>query len=105
MFLTGNVLAHNPSHVLVSGGPQLSGDVTVWGNSHGQSGYAGNLNLGFGYSPTTYYGHSHVPSCGHQLVYPYVSGYPVGYGNGYHSGYRGNAHGNKRTRGHHKGHR
>lgn len=107
LFLTSNALAHNPGHVLVSGGHQLSGGVTVWGNSYGQSGYAGNLNLGFGYPPATYYGHAHAPSCGHQLVYPYVNGYPVGYGygNGYRSGYRGNAHRNKYARGHHKGHR
>jgi len=51
LFITGDVLAHNPGHVLVSGGPQLSGGVTMWGNSYGQSGYAGNLNPGFGYPP------------------------------------------------------
>ena len=103
--LTSNALAHHPVRVRVPGGPQLSGGVTVWGNSYGQSGYAGNLNVGFGYPSATYYGHAHASSCGHQMVYPHVNGYPVGYSNGYRSIHPRNGHGNKRARGHHKGHR
>lgn len=105
LFLTSNALAHDPVQVLVPGEPQLSGGVTVWGNSYGQSGYAGNLNLGFGYPPATYYSHVHAPSCGHQLVYPYVNVYPVRYSKGYRNSHRGNTHGNHHARGRQKGHR
>jgi hypothetical protein len=105
LLLATNAMAHNPGQVLVYRTPQLSGGITVWDNSYGQSGYAGNINLGFGYAPATYYGHVHAPSCGHQFAYPYVNGYPVGFTNGHGGAHHGNTHGRHHGRGRYKGHR
>jgi len=103
LFLATSAVAHNPGPVLAYGGPVLSGGVTIWGNSHGQTGYAGNINLGFGqvYAPAPYYGHVHGPSCGHPAPYGYAPAYRPVYGQGYSHGY---GHGKHHGRGHGKGH-
>ncbi len=87
LFVATAAVAHKPGHVVVYGGPLLSGGVTLWGNSHGQSGYAGNINLGFAntHARMPVYGHVHGPSCGHAMGHSYALGFKNGYrnGNGY----------------------
>jgi hypothetical protein len=93
LFGSTAVAAHGSGYGGSYSGIPLTGGITVWGNSSGHVGYAGNLRLGFssGYAPVPYYGHVHGPSCG------YAS--PYGYGSGHHRGYR-NGHNNRRHRNH-----
>ncbi len=89
-------LAHSPGYGDAYAGIPLTGGITVWRDSYGNTGYAGNVSLGFaggytnhGYAPVPYYGHVHGPVCGHLP--------PHGYARGHH---RGSRHGHHR-KGHH----
>ena len=107
LFGSTAVVAHGSGYGGSHSNIPLTGGITVWGNSSGHVGYAGNLNLGFsngyagyGYPAVPYYGHVHGRSCGHAS--------PYGYGSRH---YRGNRHGhhNRRNRNHngrgqHNGH-
>jgi hypothetical protein len=88
-FGSSAVLAHNPGAYT---GIPLTGGITIWGDSNGHTGYAGNVSLGFtgayanhGYAAVPYYGPSHGPSCGHVPPYGYARGYKRGYRNGHHN--------------------
>jgi hypothetical protein len=78
-------------------GNGLSGNVSVWGNSYGQSGWSGSLNYGssIAYAPVYVVPppHAHGPACYHQPR--------RGYGKAYRKGYK---HGRRDARHHGKGH-
>ena len=82
--------------------PVVSGSATVWGNSMGDSGYSGtiNINNGYGYAavPVLITANPYAP-----VYYPapaYV--YPQPYYRGHSRGHRhGHKHGSGHDRGHH----
>lgn len=90
------VLAHNSGYGGAYAGIPLTGGITIWGDSYGHTGYAGNVSLGFasgyanhGYATVPYYGHVHGFSRGHRPPYGYARGYRRGYGYGHYSDHRG----------------
>ena len=94
LFGSTTVLAHNTAYVGAYAGVPFSGGITIWGDSYGRTGYAGNVSLGIaggyanpGYAPTAYYGHVHGRSCGHKPRYGYARGYKNGYRHGKHNGH------------------
>ena len=105
LMVSGAAFAHDPGGYYGYPTSGLTGGVTVWGNSMGQSGYAGMLSygVGYGYAPgyVPWMGHRHGPQCGHGPGY----GYPQGYHYGHERGYgHGNKHGRKHGRKHHGRH-
>lgn len=91
LFGSTAVLAHNPGYGGAYAGIPLTGGITVWGDSQGNTGYAGNVSLGFaggyasyGYAPVPYYGHVHGRVCGHMPPYGHARGYNRGYRHGHH---------------------
>lgn len=105
LMVSGAAFAHGPGGYYDYPNSGLTGGVTVWGNSVGQSGYAGTLSygVGYGYAPgyVPWMGHRHGPQCGHAPGY----GYPQGYQYGHEQGYgHGNKHGHKHDRKHHRRH-
>ena len=103
--VSGAVFAHGPGGNYGYPNSALTGGVTLWANSMGQSGYAGTLSYGtgYGYAPgyIPWMGHRHGPQCGHGPG----NGYPRGYQYGYQDGYmHGNKHGRKHGRKHHGRH-
>ena len=89
---SATVLAHNPGYGGIYAGVPLTGGITIWGDSYGNTGYAGNVSLGFaggyanyGYAPVPYYGHVHGASCGHMPPYGYARGHNRGYRHGRHN--------------------
>ena len=76
-------LAHSPGYGDAYAGIPLTGGITVWGDSYGNTGYAGNVSLGFagGYAN---YRYAPVPYYGHMPPYCYARGYNRGYRHGHH---------------------
>ncbi len=96
LFGAAPVLAHNYGSGGAYGGSPLTGGITIWGDSYGRIGYAGNLNLGFGYG---------YPALAYPAVPYYGYGPGYGYVPGYGHGYRyGRGHGRGYGRGHGRGH-
>jgi hypothetical protein len=107
----GPALAHGPanpgSYVTIGyGNAGLAGNVTVWGNSAGQTAWSGSLTVGTG--PYSYYAPAYVtvaPPPVYRPVYygpryygPRAAGYPRAYRNGYKKGY---GRGGRHAKGHH----
>ena len=91
LLVSTTVMAHNPGYGGAYTGVPLTGGITVWGDSYGNTGYSGNVRLGFaggyanyGYAPVPYYGHVHGSSRGHMPPYGYARGYNRGYRHGHH---------------------
>ena len=100
LFGSSAALAHNTGYVDVYAAVPLTGGITIWGDSYGRSGIAGNVSLGFtggyanyGYAPIPYYGHVHGRSCGHKHRKAHARGYKNGYRHGkYADHHRGGRH-------------
>lgn len=100
----GTAQAHQESRYVVQPA-NLAGTVTVWGGSHGPSGWAGSLSLGAPLAIGTAVvpvaavppPHWHGPRCGHvyqTVVHEYAQPWRADYGKGrkHHRG-RGHGHG------------
>ena len=78
LVISGSIFAHDPGGY---GYPDSgwAGNVTVWGNSMGQSTYAGNLSYGvrYGYAPghVAWLEQRHGPQCHHGQRHAYEHGY------------------------------
>ncbi len=102
LFGSTTALAHHSGYGGAYAGIPLTGGITLWGDSYGHTGYAGNVSLGFagGYATVPYYGHVHGFSRGHRFPYGYARGYNRGhrYGqyNDHHGRHRYNDHRGRR---------
>lgn len=89
LFASTSVLAHNPGHGYAYAGIPLTGGITIRSSSHGYTGYAGNVSLGFS-SGYAHHGYTSVPYDGYVqgLAYDYRPSYRDyrGYGRGYRNG-------------------
>jgi hypothetical protein len=96
LFVSTAALAHDSGYGGAYGGNGLSGGISVWADSYGHSGYAGNLSYGTAYAwrQAPYYGHAHGPRCGHGPRYGYDRAYEHGHHHGRKQGHR-NRHGRR----------
>jgi hypothetical protein len=105
LFGSAAVLAHNSGPAGSYGGVPLSGGITIWGDSYGRSGYAGNVSLGFG-NGYAVPGYVAVPVYGHVAPYGYYQqGYRHGRGHGHYRNRHHGHHGGKNRDNHRRGHR
>ena len=102
LFGSTAALAHNPGYGGAYVGVPLTGGITIWGDSYGRTGYAGNVSLGLvggyaniGYASVPYYGQVNRPVYGYRSSHGYDRGSRQGYRHGYRHG---------RHRGHHNRH-
>ena len=107
-FASTTVLAHNPGYGGAYAGIPLIGGITIWGDSYGRTGYAGNLSLGFasgyanhGYATVPYYGHFNGSAYGYPSSYGYYRGSRHGYRHGRNYGHHNRHHYNDHRGRHH----
>lgn len=96
MVFSATAVAHSPGgNVYVPGG--WSGNATVWGNSHGQSGWTGAITYSAGYGylpgyvpwvrPNQWSGHGsrchHAPGHRHARAHRHVQSHSYGHGRGH----------------------
>jgi hypothetical protein len=100
LMLSGTAVAHGSGPYPAYGHDRPSGNVTIWGDSSGRSGWAGSLSYGIGYGYAPGYvpwGHVHEPRCGHIVPRGYARGYRDGYRNANkHRGYKYRSHEHRR---------
>ena len=94
LFGSTAALAHNPGYGGAYVGVPLTGGITIWGDSYGRTGYAGNVSLGYvgGYASVPYYGHNNRPAYGYRSSYGYYRGSRHGYRRSRHNGHHNRHH-------------
>jgi hypothetical protein len=85
----GSALAHDRVGYVVHPSGGWSGALTIYGDSHGYSGWSGGLNytygINYGYAPGYVpwtARHRHGPACGHWAGHRYGKAYRKGYRHG-----------------------